>query len=32
LWTLFSPSAAFGYSLLMTALGAVAIGYALRRV
>jgi MFS family permease len=32
LWTLFSPSPAFGYSLLMTALGAVAIGYALRRV
>jgi MFS family permease len=31
LWTLFSPSAAFAYSLLMTTLGAVAIGYALRR-
>ncbi|MFN7209775.1 MAG: MFS transporter [Aggregatilineales bacterium] len=31
LWTLFSPSVAFGYSLLMTALGTVAIGYALQR-
>ncbi len=31
LWTVFSPSAAFGYSLLMTALGSAAIGYALRR-
>lgn len=29
LWTLFSPSVAFGYSLVMTALGAVAISYAL---
>lgn len=31
LWTAFSPSVAFGYSLLMTALGTVAIGYALGR-
>lgn len=30
LWTLFSPSVAFGYSLLMSALGTVAIGFALR--
>lgn len=31
LWTLLSPSVAFGYSLLMTALGTIAIGYALQR-
>ncbi|MCS6871092.1 MAG: MFS transporter [Anaerolineae bacterium] len=31
LWTAFSPSVAFGYSLLMTALGTAAIGYALRK-
>lgn len=31
LWTAFSPSVAFGYSLLMTALGTVAIGYALQQ-
>ncbi|PJF30999.1 MAG: MFS transporter [Candidatus Thermofonsia Clade 1 bacterium] len=31
LWTAFSPSVAFGYSLLMTALGTVAIGYTLGR-
>ncbi|MFQ3534656.1 MAG: MFS transporter [Aggregatilineales bacterium] len=31
LWTVFSPSVAFVYSLLMTGVGTVAIGYALRR-
>ncbi len=32
LWTAFSPAVAFGYSLLMSACGTVAIGYALSRV